>query len=350
MASFKVVILPHGYPSIQQEREIISRAGGQVVETETLPDEAAVLREAEDADALLVRWMKITPGHISRFRRCRIIVRYGIGYDNVDYQAATQAGIIIGHCTSYCLDEVATHTLGLLLACVRDIVATHQKVAARGWSNNPAARQWRMAGRTLGLVGLGNIGQAVARKLAGWNMRLLASDPFVPPARAAELGVKLVDLPTLCRESDYISLHAPLLPETHHLIGRSELAQMKRGVIVINTSRGPVLDGAALLKSLQAGQVGAAGLDVFEQEPLALDSPFRNHPRVVVSDHAAWYSEDALAELQRTVAEEAVRACTGGLPLAIANPEVLHKLGRFHEWTPNYNAQWRAKRAAALGF
>src|ERR1041385_8876142 len=125
MASFKVVVLPHGYPSIQVERELISQAGGIVVDAEGLPDEDAALREAEDADAILVRWMKITPAHISRFRRCRIIVRYGIGYDNVDYQAATEAGIIIGHCTSYCLDEVATHTLALLLACVRDVVATH---------------------------------------------------------------------------------------------------------------------------------------------------------------------------------------------------------------------------------
>ena len=348
MSRFKVVILPHGYPGIQVEQQIITAAGGLVVDGDPLPDEEAALREAADADAILVRWAILTPERISKLRRCRIIVRYGIGYDNVDYQAATAAGIMIGHCTSYCLDEVATHTLALLLACVRDIVPTHQKIATGGWSNNPLTRQWRMAGRTLGLVGLGNIGRAVARKLAGWRMRLLAYDPFVPAKFAAELGVQLVDLPTLCRESDYISLHAPLLPETHHLIGKRELAWMKPGVIVINTSRGPILHNQALLEAVESGHVAAAGVDVFEQEPLPADSPFRNHPRIIVSDHAAWYSEDALAELQRTVAEEAVRACTGGLPIAIANPEVLHKLGRFDEWKPNYNAQWRAARAATL--
>jgi D-3-phosphoglycerate dehydrogenase len=264
----------------------------------------------------------------------------------VDYEAATAAGILIGHCTTYCVDEVAAHALALLLGCVRDVVATHQRVAAGGWRDMPPTRQWRLAGRTLGLVGLGNIGRAVARKLGGWHLRLLAVDPYVPPERAAELGVELVDLPTLCRESDYISVHAPLLPETRHLISRPELAWMKPGVILINTARGPLLDEAALAESLASGHVAAAGLDVFETEPLAPGSPLRQHPRVILSDHAAWYSQDSLVELKRTVAEEAARACTGGLPIAIANPEVLHKLGRFHEWTPNYNAQWRAKRAA----
>lgn len=216
---------------------------------------------------------------------------------------------------------------------------------AGGWSDTPKTRQWRLAGRTLGLVGLGNIGRAVARKLGGWDLRLLAVDPYVPAERAAELGVQLVDLPALCRESDYISLHAPLLPETRHMIGRRELASMKPGAVIINTARGPLLDETALAESLASGGVAAAGLDVFETEPLAPSSPLRQHPRVIVSDHAAWYSEDSLRELKKSVAEEAVRACTGGLPVAIANPEVLHKLGRFQEWTPNYNAQWRAKRA-----
>jgi D-3-phosphoglycerate dehydrogenase len=246
------------------------------------------------------------------------------------------------------VDEVSTHALALLLACVRDVIPTHQNVVNGTWNDNPSTRQWRMAGRTLGLVGLGNIGRAVARKLAGWQMRLLAADPFVAPAAAAALGVERVDLPTLCRESDYISLHTPLLPETHHLIGRPELALMKRGVILINTARGPVLDEAALAEALASGQVAAAGLDVFEQEPLPAGSLLRRHPRVALSDHAAWYSEDSLAELKRTVAEEAVRACTGKLPVNIANPEELHKLGRFRDWTPNYNAQWRAKRAEQL--
>jgi D-3-phosphoglycerate dehydrogenase len=349
MPRFKVLILPHRFPPLEIEREIISKAGGLLVDGDSLPDETAALREAEDADAVVTRWTNITPELIGRFGRCRLIIRYGIGYDNVDYNAATTAGIIIGHCPSYGVDEVSTHTLALLLACVRDLVGTHARVAKGDWNDTPPIQQYRMAGRTIGLVGLGNIGRAVARKLTGWRMRLLASDPYVPAELAGELNVQLVDLQTLCREADYISLHAPLLPETHHLISQSEFALMKPGVILINTSRGPVVDEEALLNSLNSGLVTAAALDVFEREPLPKDSPLRGHARVVVSDHAAWYSEDSAAELKRTVAEETVRVCTGRLPLAIANPEVLHKLGRVREWTPSYNALWRARRAAIIG-
>jgi D-3-phosphoglycerate dehydrogenase len=349
MARFKVVILPHLYSSVEIEREIISKAGGLLVDGDQLPSETAALKEAENADVIIVRWTKLTPELISRFRHCRAIVRYGIGYDSVDYEAATAAGIMIAHSPTYSVDEVATQAFALLLACVRNLVETHQRIVAGGWRDNPPVRQWRIAGRTVGLIGLGSIGSSMARKLAGWKMRLLACDPYVPQERARELGVQLVDLPELCREADYISVHAPLLPETHHLISRRELAMMKRGVILVNTARGPIVDEAALIEALASGQVAAAGLDVFEHEPLAADSQLRKFPAVVLSDHAAWYSEDSLVELKRTVAEAAVSVGSGGLPVAIANPEVLHKLGRFQEWTPSYNAQWRARRSRVLG-
>ena len=347
MNKFKVASLPHAYPSSVNERRVVTAAGGEYVDGDGLPLEEA-LRQCEDADAVLVRWHKLGPELIHRFRRCKIIVRYGVGYDNVDQAAATEAGIMVGHVPSYCLDEVATHALALLLACVRNVVPIHRRLAQGGWSANPPEKSHRMAGRTLGLVSLGNIGQTVARKLGGWQMRLLATDPFVEPEKAAALSVELTDLDTLCRESDFISLHAPLLPETRHLIGPRQFELMKPGVILVNTARGPVLDAEALLAALDAGRVASAGVDVFEVEPLAVDSPLRSHPRVVVSDHTAWYSEESVAELQTTVAEEAVRVCTGGLPRSIANPEVLHRLGRFAEWTPSYAARWQMKRLEQL--
>lgn len=347
MASFTVALLDHDYDSIEIERRIVEQAGGRIVDTDPLPA-AERWSAVEDADAVLVRWLTVTPDHIRRLRRCRIIVRYGVGYDNVDYEAATAAGIMIGHCPHYCLDEVATHAFALLLGCVRGLAATHAAVGAGRWDQNPWFRAARMAGRTLGIVGLGNIGSTLARKVAGWGLRLLAHDPFVEPAQAAALGVSLADLDTLLRESDYVSLHVPLLPETHHLIGERALGLMKPGVILVNTARGPVVDEAALLAALDSGRVATAALDVFEHEPLAADAPLRRHPRLLLSNHAAWYSEDALADLHRSVAEEAVRVCTGGLPVALANPEVLHALGRFQEWQPTWNARWRWKRAATL--
>lgn len=347
MTPFRVALLEHNYVSVEIERQIVERAGGRLVDTDLLPA-AERLPAAEEAEAIIVRWLNITPEIIRRLRRCRIIVRYGVGYDNVDYPAATGAGIMIGHCPHYCLDEVATHALALLLGCVRGLCGTQGMLAGGGWSQNPTFRADRMAGRTLGIVGLGNIGSTVARKLGGWGLRLLAHDPYVDPQQAAALGVALADRDTLLRESDYISLHVPLLPETRHWIDDRAFGLMKPGVILVNTARGPVVDEAALRAALDRGTVAAAALDVFEREPLPADSPLRRHPRVLLSNHAAWYSEDAEAELHRSVAEDAVRVCTGGLPLALANPEVLHPLGRFSEWKPTWNAQWRWKRAAAL--
>jgi D-3-phosphoglycerate dehydrogenase len=345
--SFKVVAIKHTYPDTGIERAVVERAGGRFVNADTFAD-ADWLRECADADAILVRWLKITPELIATFSRCKIIVRYGIGYDNVDVNAATRANIIVGHIPNYSIDEVSTHTIAMLLACARNIVPTHQKIQRGGFDENQDTIRWRTSGKTLGLVGLGNIGRAVARKMAGWGMRLIASDPFVDPAKAAALGVELVDLETVCRTSDYVSLHTPLLPETRHIIGRRELGWMKPTAIVVNTARGPLLDGQALIEALNENRIASAGIDVFEQEPLPPDSPFRSHPRVVVSDHIAWYSEESLQELKTTAAEECVRVATGGLPRSLANPEVLEQLGRWKDWEMNDTVRWQLKRLERL--
>jgi D-3-phosphoglycerate dehydrogenase len=345
--AFKVVLLEHGYGNTRPERAVIEAAGGEFIDADPLPREEA-LRLAAEAEVILVRWLPITPEIIQGFRRCRIIIRYGIGYDNVDVPAATAAGIMVGHIPAYSLDEVSNHALALWLACVRNLTRTHDKMRAGGWDMNPPETVFRTAGKTFGLLSLGSIAQTVARKLSGWGMRLIATDPYVDPERARELGVQLVDFDTLCRESDYLSLHPPLLPETRRLIDGRAFGLMKRGVILVNTGRGPVVDGEALLAALNEGRVARAGFDVFEIEPLAVDSPLRAHPHLIVTDHVAWYSEESELELKVTAAEEAVRVGLGGLPKAIANPEVLHKLGRWNEWTPTYNARWQLARVEKL--
>jgi D-3-phosphoglycerate dehydrogenase len=341
---FKVILIEHGYASTQCEREIIEAAGGEFIDAEKLPLEEA-LRLCEDADGIFCRRLEVTAAIIERFRRCKMLVRYGVGTDNVDVNAATKAGIIVGHVPAYCVDEVSAHAIGLLLTCARRIVPTHRKMEAGEWDVHRGEPIFRMEGRTLGLVGLGRIGQATARKLNGWGLNLLATDPYVEPARAAALGVKLVSLETLCRQSDYLSLHCPLLPETRHLICKRTLALMKPGAMLVNTARGPLVDLTALVAALDSEHLSCAGLDVFEEEPLPADSPLRRHPRLVLTDHTAWYSEESQRELQRTAAEEMVGVCTGGLPLSLANPEVLKLLGRFAEWTPSESALWQLKRA-----
>lgn len=345
---FRVVLIEHDYASTEVERGIIEKAGGEFIDAGKLPLSKA-LELCREADGILFRRIDMTGEMIRQFRKCRIIVRYGIGTDNVDVAAATEANIIVGHVPSYCIDEVSSHAIALLLACVRKIVTTHKRMEQGSWDVHRDDPIYRPAGKTLGIVGLGNIGRAVARKLTGWNLKLLATDPFVSEERARELGVELVDFETLCRASDFITLHCPLLPETKHLINAKALGWMRRGAVIVNTARGPVIDSKALLEAINSGQIGAAALDVFEQEPLASDSPLRHHARIVVTDHTAWYSEESQAELQRTAAEEVARVCAGGLPRSLANPEVIERLGRMKEWQPAENMVWQLKRLRALG-
>lgn len=345
--AFRVVLIEHGYATTQYERDIIERAGGEFLDAGKLPLEEA-LALCETADGIMFRRIDVTAEMIRRFHRCRIICRYGVGTDNVDIRAAIEAGIIVGHVPAYCVDEVSAHAMALMLACVRKIVPTHQRMERGAWDVHRELPLFRLAGKTVGIVGLGNIGSAVARKLQGWNLRLLAADPFVETHRAEALGVKLVNFETLCRESDIISLHCPLLPETHHLIDARSLAWMKPEAILINTARGPVIETRALLDVLNNGRLAQAGLDVFEEEPLPSNSPVRNHPKITVSDHTAWYSEESQIDLQRIAAEEVTRVCIGGLPRSLANPDVLTRLGRFDEWTPGDNMRWQLKRLEQL--
>lgn len=347
MPSFKAVLVEHGYSSVRFEREIIEGAGGQFVDCDGLPLETA-LRECADADAIMVRRILVTPEIMARFNRCKMLLRYGVGVDNIDLAAATARKIIVGHVPVYCQDEVSTHAIAMLLACVRQLPSTAEKMKGGGWDVHRSEPVFRLAGQTLGLIGLGKLGQAVARKLQGWNLRLIATDPYLDPAMARDLNVELVSLDELLRRSDLISLHVPLLPETHHLIRDETLARTKRGVILVNTARGPVVCGEALIRALDSGQVAAAALDVFEEEPLRPDSPLRSHPRLLVTDHMAWYSEEAQVELQQRAAREIVRGAAGGLPENIANPEVLELLGRTGEWQPNHLARWQRLRSETL--
>jgi D-3-phosphoglycerate dehydrogenase len=348
MADFRVVLVEHGYSDRHYERDAIAAAGGELVDAENRPlDEALELCRA--ADGILLRRTELTAGMIRNFGRCRIIVRYGIGTDNIDVAAATDAGIIVGNVPDYCLDEVSTHAIALLLGCVRNLCGTHARMTEGDWDIRRPAPVFQMEGRTLGLVGLGQIGSKVARKMGPWGMKILATDPFVEHSHARDLGVKLVDLESLLGQSDYLSLHVPLLPETHHLIGPVQLGAIKRGCILVNTSRGRVLDTEALIAALDGGRVSCAALDVFEQEPLSADSPLRRHPRLVLTDHTAWYSEEAQVRLQISAAESVVVGCTGGVPASIANPRVLHKLGKFDQWRPAANMGWQLARMSRMG-
>ena len=345
MAQFLAVLLESGYRTGEYEREAISGAGGEFVDAQTLPaDEAFDL--CRQADGILVRRLAVTAGMIAQFKRCRIIVRYGVGTDNIDVDAATRAGIIVGNVPDYCIDEVSSHAIGMLLDCVRGITWTHANLGRGGWDATRPEPVFRMSGRSLGIVGLGQIGSAVARKMGSWGLRIVAADPYLADEHANSLSVERATLEQVCSQSDYLTLHLPLLPETHHLMGAKQFGMMKKGCVLVNTSRGPVIDTDALIRGLSRRRPARAALDVFEEEPLALASPLRGHPAVLLTDHMAWHSEESQIQLQTSAARSLATVCTGGLPGSIANPEVLHRLGRFDEWKPAPCMRWQLERMA----
>ena len=347
MPDFLAVLVEHGYGTSRYEREVITSAGGEFIDAQDRPLEAA-LELCGRADGIMVRRLNVTAEMIRQFSRCRVIVRFGVGTDNVDVDAATEAGIIVGNVPDYCIDEVSSHAIALLLDCVRDVSWTHARMRQGEWDLRRPVSVCRMAGKTLGLVGFGQIGGAVARKVSPWGLQVLAADPYADAHQARSLNIELVDLETLCRQSDYISLHVPLLPETHHLIGPRELALMKPGCILVNTARGPVVETESLPAALDGNRLARVALDVFEDEPLPIDSPLRCHPRILLTDHMAWYSEESQIQLQTSAARVLATACTGGLPGSLSNPEVLKRLGRYDQWVPADCMRWQLARWKTL--
>jgi D-3-phosphoglycerate dehydrogenase len=343
MSDFLAVLVEHGYGTSRYEREVITSAGGEFIDAQDRPLEAA-LELCGRADGIMVRRLSVTAEMIRTFRRCRVIVRYGVGTDNVDANAATEAGIIVGNVPDYCIDEVSSHAIALLLDCVRDVSWTNARMRQGEWDLRRPVSICRMAGKTLGLVGLGQIGSSVARKVASWKLRVLAADPYADEQHARMLNVNLVDFETLCRQSDFVSLHVPLLPETHHLIGPREFALMKPGCILVNTARGPVVETESLPAALESNRLSRVALDVFEDEPLPVDSPLRSHPRILLTDHMAWYSEESQIQLQTSAARVLATVCTGGLPGSLSNPEVLNRLGRYGQWLPAECMRWQLAR------
>ena len=278
-----------------------------------------ILEQAGDADAILAGSLcRLTGDVIEQLHRCRVIARYGIGVDNVDVQAASRRGIWVTNVPDYCIDEVATHTILLLLACHRKLLQALQG-PGRTWGIGHLKPIAGLQTQTLGIVGLGQIGQAVARRAMALGLRVLAYDPLVPAERAEQVGVRLVGLEELLRQADYVSLHVPLTEGTRHLIDGRALALMKPGSYLINTARGGLVDEEALRAALDGGHLAGAALDVLEVEPPSQGHPLVGHPKVLLTPHVAWYSERSAREMRIRAAEEVRRVLEGGRPLHPVN-------------------------------
>ena len=289
------------------------------LEVASSSDEATLSRLAATATALIVVYAKITEPVIAAAAKagCRVISRCGIGFDNIDVDAASRHGVQVTYVPDYCLDEVADHTIALLLAFARGLMPAALSVRDGGWQASGLAVH-RLAGRRIALIGVGRIGRRVASRARALDLEVSAYDPFVK--QWDEGGVKLVgSLEDAVADADFVSLHAPLTRENHHLIDKSTIALMKRKPVLINTARGGLVDLGAVTAALENGDLSGVALDVFETEPLPADHPLRAHPRALITPHMAYYSIESEAELKRRAAEEVVRAVRGEPPRCPVN-------------------------------
>jgi D-3-phosphoglycerate dehydrogenase / 2-oxoglutarate reductase len=321
MPPFLVAVADSVFPNLDLARAVVSRAGAEL-RLASQPTPEGIVAAAREADALLVTYAKINADMIREMKKCKIISRFGIGVDNVDIDAATRAGIVVTKVPDYCIDEVSDHAMALLLSLVRKIPFSSARAHAGRWEMPAVTPIHRLRGTVLGLVGFGRIPQLVAPKAKAFGMRVMAYDPYVPLNVMEQAGVGRLEFVELLKISDYISIHSPLLPETHHLFSTEVFRQMKPGALLVNTSRGPVVDEAALAAALDAKQLAGAALDVLEQEP-PVNSPLFGRDNVILTPHTSFYSVESLEELQTKAAEEVVRVLSGQPPRNPVNPEVL---------------------------
>lgn len=307
--------------SIQKE---IFEANGIEFILEDCQDEDEIIEKCKDADALLVIYRKITPRIMDALTHCKVILRYGIGYDVIDVDAATERGIKVCNSPHHCLDEVATHTIAMLLAIERQLVMYNDEVKAGHWLANGGFKPHRLSSQTLGFVGFGNIARRAAEFAAGFGFNMIAYDPYLSEELCEKAGAKKVTLDELLAQSDVVSIHTPLTEDTKHLINKDTIAKMKDGVMIVNTSRGPIICEEDLLEALKTDKIKAVALDVIESEPI--NSP--NHPifetgKAIMSPHAAYNSVEAEAGMMQVLAQTAVDVLAGQVPANVVNKKAL---------------------------
>ena len=312
----KVVITDYVWESLDVERKTLGDLADLVPLKTRKPEE--FLDAARDCDALLNTYAgPITAEVMAKMPRCRIIARYGIGVDTIDLEAATSAGIIVTNNPTYCIEEVAEQTMALLLASARKIPFYDRMVRSGKWEVPPGKPIYRLAGRTLGLVGFGNIARQVAVRAAAFGMRVLYADPFVKEGPG-----KKVEMNALLSESDFVSLHPPLTAETRKLMNDAAFSRMKPSAVLINCARGPVVDTEALVRALDAKKIAGCALDTTDPEPLPDPHPLRGRENVIIIPHAAWYSEKAMEGLQAGAPGEVRRVLSGEWPVNVVNRAV----------------------------
>jgi len=323
-----VVITDFDFGDVSVETEILEAAGAEVVALQA-KKETDLFDAARRCAAMMNQYARIGHETITRMQRCEVIARYGVGVDIVDVNAATAKGILVTNVQNYCTEEVADHAIALWLALARKLPDYDRATHAGLWQWQSGQPVHRLRGRTMGVVSLGKIGQAIAARARAFGVNVIAYDPFLPGEAAAKLGVELVGKPELLARSDYILMQAPMTPDTHHFLSDAEFAAMKPGAILVNTGRGPTVDNKALFRALTEGHLAAAGLDDPEEEPAKRanwtpdDNLLFTLPNVLVTPHAAYYSEESILAARVTAATQVAKVLTGQNPDYTVNADAL---------------------------
>lgn len=313
-----------GAPTIE-ESELSAFSPELIVDSAATAEE--LLAAAKDSVAVLAGAPpKFTRDVLAQLPNLKTIVRYGVGIESIDLEAATEHGIIVANVPDYATEEVSLHAVSLILAGVRKLLTAHNAIKNGIWQVATVRPLFSTENQTAGIIGFGKIGQAVARKLRPFGFELLVFDPYATESALAEHGAKSVALAELLEKSDVISLNAPLTDSTRHIINADALKQMKSTAFIVNTGRGGLIDEYALAEALENGEIAGAGLDVLETEPIQSDHPLLKSDKVILTPHMAWYTNQAAERMRRLACQEVVRVLNGEKPLNLVNPDVLGKI------------------------
>jgi len=320
MAKFKVVLTDNIFTDLNMERNMLSDVDAEFIEVK---DPAMLKEECKDADAVVNTYLEMNEEIISSMEKCRLIIRNGIGVNTIDVDACNAKGIMVANIPAYCIDEVATHTFALLLNLARKITLLNNSVKKGIWDVNNAIPLYSLQENILGLVGFGRIPHLVNDRAKPFGFKVITYDPYVTKEMAQEAGVRKVELDELLMESDYISIHCPLTPQTKGMFNRETFKKMKNTAVIINAARGPIINEPDLVDALNKGQLAGAGLDVLEKDEVDIDNPLLRMDNVIITPHAAWYSEESMIRRRVQTIESVISVLQGGEPESLINRKQL---------------------------
>ena len=309
-----VVVTDSPFPSLDPAKKALEDANAEVTQAPSSSEED-IIKSAEYADAILVTYAKLNENILRSLKNCKAIGRFGIGVDNIDLKVAGELGISVNYVPDYCLDEVSDQAMAMIISMARKIPQSNKLVQSGRWEMPAVVPMYRLRGKTVGLIGFGNIPRLMTPKAQAFGFNVIAADPYAPKELFEKFNVESVTMDELYERSDFISVHAPLLPETKGLVNKEAFKKMKKTAIIVNTARGPLIDEKDLIEALDNKEIGGAGLDVVETEPLPEDSALIGRDNVILAPHTAFYSVEALEELQTKAASDVARVLNGEEPI-----------------------------------